>query len=81
MTILSVSQAVFLYFIINVLWIVATFFLQAIGTEVLSINIPKYYPNGTLADEPLRVEPLSLMFLLSFAILLIVQFLAMLYHR
>ncbi|XP_050981710.1 chitin synthase 1 isoform X2 [Labeo rohita] len=75
------NKAVFLYFIINVLWIVATFFLQAIGTEVLSINIPKYYPNGTLADEPLRVEPLSLMFLLSFAILLIVQFLAMLYHR
>ncbi|XP_073690445.1 chitin synthase 1 [Garra rufa] len=75
------NKAVFLYFIINVLWIVATFFLQAIGTEVLSINIPKYYPNGTLAPDSLKVEPLSLMFLLSFAILLIVQFLAMLYHR
>uniref|UniRef100_A0A671KY75 chitin synthase n=1 Tax=Sinocyclocheilus anshuiensis TaxID=1608454 RepID=A0A671KY75_9TELE len=75
------NKAVFLYFIINVLWIVATFFLQAIGTDVLSINIPKYYPNGTLAPDPLRVEPLSLMFLLSFALLLIIQFLAMLYHR
>ncbi|XP_052429017.1 chitin synthase chs-2-like [Carassius gibelio] len=75
------NKAVFLYFIINVLWIVATFFLQAIGTDVLSINIPKYYPNGTEASEPLRVEPLSLMFLLSFALLLIIQFLAMLYHR
>lgn len=74
-------QAVFLYFIINVLWVVATFFLQAIGSDVLSIKIPKYFPNGTLSDEPLKVEPLSLMFLLSFAILLIVQFLAMLYHR
>lgn len=74
-------QAVFLYFIINVLWVVATFFLQAIGGDVLSIEIPKYFPNNTLAPDPMRVEPLSLMFLLSFAILLIVQFLAMLYHR
>ncbi|KAK9542640.1 hypothetical protein VZT92_000484 [Zoarces viviparus] len=75
------NKAVFLYFIINVLWVVATFFLQAIGTDVLSIKIPKYFPNGTLSDEPLQVEPVSLMFLLSFAILLIIQFIAMLYHR
>ncbi|XP_020494123.2 chitin synthase 1 [Labrus bergylta] len=75
------NKAVFLYFIINLLWVVATFFLQAIGTDVLSIEIPKVYPNGSAAGEPLRVEPLSLMFLLSFAVLLIIQFLAMLYHR
>uniref|UniRef100_A0A669C5Y3 chitin synthase n=1 Tax=Oreochromis niloticus TaxID=8128 RepID=A0A669C5Y3_ORENI len=75
------NKAVFLYFIINVLWVVATFFLQAIGNDVISIKIPKYYPNGTKSDEFLKVEPLTLMFLLSFAILLIVQFLAMLYHR
>ncbi|KAM9449653.1 chitin synthase 1 [Clarias gariepinus] len=75
------NKAVFLYFIVNVLWVVATFFLQAIGNDVISIKIPKYLPNGSLADEPLKVEPLSLMFLLSFAILLLVQFLAMLYHR
>ncbi|XP_045888846.1 chitin synthase 1 [Micropterus dolomieu] len=75
------NKAVFLYFIINVLWVVATFFLQAIGNDVISIKIPKYFPNGTLSDEPLKVEPVSLMFLLSFAILLIIQFLAMLYHR
>nr|XP_061796443.1 chitin synthase chs-1-like [Nerophis lumbriciformis] len=75
------NKAVFLYFILNVLWVVATFFLQAIGTDVLSIKIPKYYSNGTLSEDFLEVEPLSLMFLLSFAILLLVQFLAMLYHR
>ncbi|TDH17171.1 hypothetical protein EPR50_G00005670 [Perca flavescens] len=75
------NKAVFLYFIINVLWVVATFFLQAIGNDVISIKIPKYFPNGTLSDEVLKVEPVSLMFLLSFAILLIIQFLAMLYHR
>ncbi|KAJ4947808.1 hypothetical protein JOQ06_009840 [Pogonophryne albipinna] len=75
------NKAVFLYFIINVLWVVATFFLQAIGNDVLSIKIPKYFPNGTASGEILKVEPVSLMFLLSFAILLFVQFLAMLYHR
>lgn len=71
-----------MYFIVNVLWVVATFFLQAIGGDVLSIEIPKYDPiNKTLLPDPMKVEPLSLMFLLSFAVLLIVQFLAMLYHR
>ncbi|XP_061882249.1 chitin synthase 1 [Entelurus aequoreus] len=75
------NKSVFLYFIVNVLWVVATFFLQAIGTDLISIKIPKYYPNGTLSAEVLRVEPLSLMFLLSFAVLLLIQFLAMLYHR
>uniref|UniRef100_A0A665UUZ0 chitin synthase n=1 Tax=Echeneis naucrates TaxID=173247 RepID=A0A665UUZ0_ECHNA len=75
------NKAVFLYFIINVLWVVATFFLQAIGNDVISIKIPKYYPNGNKTGEYLKVEPLSLMFLLSFAVLLLIQFLAMLYHR
>ncbi|RVE74628.1 hypothetical protein OJAV_G00023980 [Oryzias javanicus] len=75
------NKAVFLYFILNLLWVVATFFLQAIGNDVISIKIPKYYPNGTETGEVLKVEPLSLMFLLSFAVLLLVQFLAMLYHR
>uniref|UniRef100_A0A3B4BLQ8 chitin synthase n=1 Tax=Pygocentrus nattereri TaxID=42514 RepID=A0A3B4BLQ8_PYGNA len=75
------NKAVFLYFIVNVLWVVATFILEAIGSDLITIKIPKYLPNGTLSDEPLKVEPLSLMFLLSFAILLIIQFLAMLYHR
>ncbi|XP_041645086.1 chitin synthase 1 [Cheilinus undulatus] len=75
------NKAVFLYFIVNVLWVVATFFLQAIGNDVISIRIPKIYPNGTPTGEFLKVEPLSLMFLLSFAVLLLIQFLAMLYHR
>lgn len=75
------NKAVFLYFIINVLWVVATFFLQAIGNDVISIKIPKLHTNGTPTGEFLLVEPLSLMFLISFAILLIIQFLAMLYHR
>ncbi|XP_077420139.1 chitin synthase 1 [Vanacampus margaritifer] len=75
------NKAVFLYFIINVLWVVATFFLQAIGNDVISIKIPKLHSNGTATGEYMKVEPLSLMFLLSFAVLLLIQFLAMLYHR
>uniref|UniRef100_A0A8C9V416 chitin synthase n=1 Tax=Scleropages formosus TaxID=113540 RepID=A0A8C9V416_SCLFO len=74
------NKAVFFYFILNVLWVVATFFLQVIG-DTISIHIPKYFPNGTKSDDTMKVEPLSLMFLLSFAVLLLVQFLAMLYHR
>ncbi|XP_075325448.1 chitin synthase 1 [Odontesthes bonariensis] len=75
------NKAVFLYFIINVLWVVATFFLQAIGNDVISIKIPKKTIGSNSTDEYLKVEPLSLMFLLSFFVLLLVQFLAMLYHR
>uniref|UniRef100_A0A3Q1F005 chitin synthase n=1 Tax=Acanthochromis polyacanthus TaxID=80966 RepID=A0A3Q1F005_9TELE len=75
------NKAVFLYFIINLLWVVATFFLQAIGNEIISIRIPRHFPNGTPSGDVLKVEPLSLMFLLSFAVLLFIQFLAMLYHR
>ncbi|KAF3686333.1 Hyaluronan synthase 3 [Channa argus] len=49
------NKAVFLYFIVNVLWVVATFFLQAIGNDVISIKIPKYYPNGTESGDYLKV--------------------------
>lgn len=48
-------QAVFLYFMLNVLWVVATFFLQAIGNDIISIKIPKYFPNGTESGEYLKV--------------------------
>ncbi|XP_063047742.1 chitin synthase 1 [Engraulis encrasicolus] len=75
------NRAVFLYFMLNLLWVVATFFLQAIGTETLSIKIPKFDPVSGNVTGDMNIEPVSLMFLLSFAVLLIVQFLAMLYHR
>ncbi|XP_039594025.1 chitin synthase chs-2-like [Polypterus senegalus] len=70
----------FVYFIINSLWIVATFFLQLIGNTV-SIEIPKIYFNGTRAPDAIWVDPIGFMFLLSFAGLLIAQFMAMAYHR
>ncbi|KAK9958860.1 hypothetical protein ABG768_010960 [Culter alburnus] len=75
------NKVTFAFFFCNALWLVATFFLQAIGDSI-SIKIPKIYPNGTYdANEVFSLDPIALMFLLSFALLLIVQFVAMLYHR
>jgi len=48
-------QAVFLYFIINLLWVVATFFLQAIGSDIISIKIPKHTIGSNSTDEYLKV--------------------------
>ncbi|KAK3522969.1 hypothetical protein QTP86_010300 [Hemibagrus guttatus] len=75
------NKASFVFFICNALWLVATFFLQAIGTAV-SITIPKVYSNGSVdPNAKIFIDPIGLMFLLSFASLLIIQFLAMLWHR
>ncbi|XP_017207547.2 chitin synthase chs-1 [Danio rerio] len=75
------NKVTFVYFFCNALWLVATFFLQAIGGAV-TIKIPKIYPNGTRSPtETLSLDPIALMFLLGFAALLIIQFIAMLYHR
>ncbi|KAI5606979.1 hypothetical protein C0J50_12478, partial [Silurus asotus] len=75
------NKATFVFFICNALWLVATFFLQAIGSSV-SITIPKVFANGTVdPDGKLYIDPIGLMFLVGFAGLLIVQFLAMLWHR
>uniref|UniRef100_A0A8C0YIW3 chitin synthase n=2 Tax=Cyprinus carpio TaxID=7962 RepID=A0A8C0YIW3_CYPCA len=74
-------QVTFAFFFCNALWLVATFFLQAIGDSI-SIKIPKIYPNGTYdPTEVFSLDPIALMFLLSFTVLLLMQFVAMLYHR
>ncbi|XP_030646448.1 chitin synthase chs-1-like [Chanos chanos] len=75
------DKVTLVFFICNALWLVATFFLQAIGNAV-SIPIPKIYANGTVVrGETISIDPIGLMFLLGFATLMVVQFLAMLYHR
>ncbi|KAI5087795.1 hypothetical protein C0J45_22284, partial [Silurus meridionalis] len=75
------NKATFVFFICNLLWLVATFFLQAIGT-IVTISVPKVYINGTVDENAkLYIDPIGLMFLISFAGLIIVQFLAMLWHR
>ncbi|XP_072907200.1 chitin synthase chs-2-like isoform X2 [Hemitrygon akajei] len=75
------NKATFLFFIINVLWLVSTFFLQLIGPDI-HIKIPKILSNGSFSEsESLEVEPIGFMFLISFAILLGIQFITMLFHR
>ncbi len=44
-----------MYFMVNMLWVGATFFMQAIGNDVISIEIPKLHLNGTQTGEYLKV--------------------------
>ncbi|XP_065139450.1 chitin synthase chs-2-like [Paramisgurnus dabryanus] len=75
------NKVTFVFFFCNALWLVATFILQTIG-DTISIRIPKIYPNGTQSKtEMFYLDPIGLMFLLGFTLLLLIQFLAMLYHR
>ncbi|XP_053568222.1 chitin synthase chs-2-like [Bombina bombina] len=75
------NKVTVVFFMINLLWIVATFFLQKTGSTI-NIQIPKMFVNGTVSDlETLPVEPIGFMFLISFAILILLQFGALLYHR
>ncbi|XP_030646447.1 chitin synthase chs-2-like [Chanos chanos] len=75
------DKATFTYFICNALWLVATSFLQAI-VNTISIPVPKLHANGTVVrGETISIEPIELMLLLGFAVIIVVQFLAMLYHR
>ena len=73
-------QVTFVYFICNALWLVATFFLQLICSSV-TIKIPKASLNLTATGEYVYIDPIGLMFLLGFGLLILIQFLAMLYHR
>lgn len=74
------NKATFLYFICNALWLVATFCLQLIGANIY-IKIPKLHMNGSISGDKIDLDPIAIMFLLGFALLLVMQFLCMLYHR
>ncbi|XP_053719412.1 chitin synthase chs-2-like [Synchiropus splendidus] len=72
------NKITMVFFLMNALWLVATFTLQLID---IPINIPKF--NMTLEDtgEFVEIEPISFMFILGFASSVIIQFLGMFYHR
>uniref|UniRef100_A0A8C5ETN5 chitin synthase n=1 Tax=Gouania willdenowi TaxID=441366 RepID=A0A8C5ETN5_GOUWI len=74
------NKVTFVFFILNAMWLVAAFTLQ-LFEEVLSISIPIY----TVFLEPtgkfFTMDPIAFMFIVGFAITVIIQFLAMLYHR
>ncbi|XP_075914337.1 chitin synthase chs-2-like [Petromyzon marinus] len=70
------NKGTFIYFMINALWVVATLALQFVGAD-LYIVIPSMKKEGTV----IKVPPLAFMFLITSASMLVIQFLAMLYHR
>ncbi|XP_044028475.1 chitin synthase chs-1-like [Siniperca chuatsi] len=70
----------FVYFIFNALWLVATFTLQLLESTVF-IQVPKVDSNLQYTGQYIYIDPLGFMFILSFALLVLIQFLAMLYHR
>ncbi|XP_078480833.1 chitin synthase-like, partial [Lampetra planeri] len=73
------NKVTFIYFMINAVWLVSTIALQIVGTQ-LFISFPKL--GGSAAEVVnIAVPPLSFMFLLTFATMLLIQFLAMIYHR
>ncbi|XP_055864361.1 chitin synthase chs-2-like isoform X1 [Biomphalaria glabrata] len=68
------NNIAFAFFMMNAFWMVIIFMLQGVKDKI-NILIPKY-GGGTLT-----IEPLGLIFLSVFALLLLLQFIAMLRHR
>ncbi|KAK1170888.1 chitin synthase chs-1-like [Acipenser oxyrinchus oxyrinchus] len=75
------NKIAFVYFFINALWLISTCIIQSVGSYV-SIKFKKLNANGKLAEEGImHIEPFGLLFIVTVAGLLVVQFLAMIYHR
>ncbi|XP_056254592.1 chitin synthase chs-1-like [Seriola aureovittata] len=70
----------FAFFILNALWLVATFTLQ-IFEATFSIRIPKVDFNLEETGEDVQIDPIAFMFILGFATSVVIQFFGMLYHR
>uniref|UniRef100_A0A672FU87 chitin synthase n=1 Tax=Salarias fasciatus TaxID=181472 RepID=A0A672FU87_SALFA len=67
-------------FFLNSLWLVAAFTLQTFERN-LSIQIPMVDLNLEYTDRFIVIDPIALMFILGFALTVLIQFFAMLYHR
>ncbi|XP_070840858.1 chitin synthase chs-2-like [Chaetodon trifascialis] len=74
------NKITFAYFILNAFWLVMTFCLQLLD-QYIFIRVPKVDINLQFTGEYMYIEPLGFMFILAFALLVIIQFVAMLYHR
>ncbi|XP_035537779.1 chitin synthase chs-2-like [Morone saxatilis] len=74
------NKITFVYFICNAFWLVATFALQLLGTSIF-IQVPKVDINLQFTGEYMYIDPLGFMFILAFALLVLIQFIAMVYHR
>uniref|UniRef100_A0A4W6FPB9 chitin synthase n=1 Tax=Lates calcarifer TaxID=8187 RepID=A0A4W6FPB9_LATCA len=73
-------QITFVYFICNALWLIMTFTLQLSNTSIF-IKVPKVDYNLQFTGNYMYIDPLGFMFIVAFALLVLIQFLAMLYHR
>ncbi|XP_036945343.1 chitin synthase chs-1-like [Acanthopagrus latus] len=74
------NKITFAYFICNAFWLVATFCLQLLDSFIF-IQVPKINTNLQFTGEYIYIDPLGFMFLLAFALLVLIQFVAMVYHR
>uniref|UniRef100_A0A3Q1IRE2 chitin synthase n=1 Tax=Anabas testudineus TaxID=64144 RepID=A0A3Q1IRE2_ANATE len=74
------NKVTFFYFLCNAFWLVATFTLQLIASSVF-IQLPKIDMHLHFTGEYLHIDPLGFMFTLTFSFLVLMQFIAMLYHR
>ncbi|XP_039461264.1 chitin synthase chs-2-like [Oreochromis aureus] len=70
----------FSFFILNAFWLVATFIFQ-IFNSTFAICIPKLNLQLQETGDVIQIEPIAFMFILGFAVTVVIQFLAMLYHR
>ncbi|KAM4725668.1 chitin synthase chs-2-like [Anableps anableps] len=69
----------FSFFFLNALWLMAAFIFQVFDVFSLQINIVDLNLKET--GGKIQIEPMSLMFILGFAISVLLQFVGMLYHR
>ncbi|XP_073339235.1 chitin synthase chs-1-like [Pagrus major] len=74
------NKITFAYFICNAFWLVTTFCLQLLDS-IIFIQVPKVDTNLQFTGEYIYIDPLGFMFLLAFALLVLIQFVAMVYHR
>ncbi|XP_043995175.1 chitin synthase chs-2-like [Gambusia affinis] len=69
----------FSFFFLNALWLMAAFIFQVFDVFSLKINIVGLNLQET--GGTIQIEPMSLMFILGFAISVLLQFIGMLRHR
>uniref|UniRef100_A0A3Q2SPE7 chitin synthase n=1 Tax=Fundulus heteroclitus TaxID=8078 RepID=A0A3Q2SPE7_FUNHE len=68
----------FSFFFLNALWLVGVFVIQLFNIFAIQINTVDMDLNET--GGKIQIEPISLMFILGFALSVLLQFIGMLYH-
>ncbi|KAK5620645.1 hypothetical protein CRENBAI_021182 [Crenichthys baileyi] len=69
----------FSFFILNAFWLVAAFTFQAFNVFNIEINSVDMHLNQT--GGKIQIEPMNLMFIVGFALSVLLQFIGMFYHR